>query len=81
MMTSSVRFDVGRPMSELERAGLETQLARRLGLVSCVRHPPAIDDVTVERTENETTVVVSVCCEFSARRAKALVGEVIKKLP
>jgi len=74
-MTSTVRFDVGRPLSEPERAILETQL------VTCVRHPPAIDDVTVERSESATTVVVSVCCEFSARRAKALVGEAIKNLP
>ena len=80
-MTSSIRFDVGSPLSEPERAILETQLARRLGLVTCVRHPPAIDDVTVERSDSATTVVVSVCCEFSARRAKMLVGEAIKNIP
>jgi hypothetical protein len=80
-MSSSVRFDVGRPLDEAQRATLETQLARRLGLVTCVRHPPAIDDVTVERSDAAATVVVSACCEFSARRAKMLVGEAIKNLP
>lgn len=81
MMSSSVRFDVGRPLDEGQRATLETRLARRLGLVTCVRHPPAIDDVTVERNDHAATVVVSVCCEFSARRAKMLVDEAIKDLP
>jgi hypothetical protein len=80
-MPPSLRVDVGRPLTEPERGDLETRLARRLGLVTCVRHPPAIDDVSVARTEKAATVVVAACCELSARRAKALVEEAIKDLP
>jgi hypothetical protein len=70
-MSSSVRFDVGRPLDEAQRAMLETQLARRLGLVTCVRHPPAIDDVTVERGGAAATVVVCVLRVFCATREDA----------
>ena len=79
-MPSSFRFEVGRLLDEEQRTTLETQLARRLGLVTCVRHPPAIDDVTVEQNDHASTIVVSACCELSARRAKMLVGEALKEL-
>jgi hypothetical protein len=80
-MSCSLRVDVGRPLVEAEGRELEIRLSRRLGLVMCVRHSSAIDDVTVDRTENATAVVVSACCEFSERRAKAIVNEAIANLP
>jgi len=71
---------VGRALDAKQRTELEQRLERRLGLVSCVRHPPAIDGVRVTAAEKEATIVVSACCELTSRRAKILIAEVLGEL-
>ena len=76
-----VNFGLGKLLSPEMQTDLEQRLEKRLGRVSCVRHPPAIDDVRVSQGEkNETVIAVSACCELTSRRAKIVVNEVLREL-
>lgn len=75
-LPTMMSFDVG-PLSDAQRATLEQRLTRCLGVVVCVRHPPAIDDVSVVGNNAAAVVVVSACCELSSRRAKILVTKAV----
>jgi len=79
-VTESLRleFALSEGLPEEDRADLERQISMRLGLVCCVRHPPAIDSVVVESAGVATRVVVSACCALTARRAKILMGELLQ---
>jgi hypothetical protein len=77
-MAPMVSFDVGQNLNREQQLELEQRLEKRLGVVSCVRHPPAIDDVRVTGDDQTSAkIAISACCELTTRRAKIIVTQVL----